>query len=394
MNRTVVVGSSIAGIRTAQALRSAGDTDEIVVVGEESVAPYDKPPLSKAVLAGTAEVADGALLPGDADVTVLLGTPATGLDLGSREVELGDGRRLGYRDVVIATGAHARPSPWRPRSGVHVLRTAADALALRSDLDRGGPLVVVGAGVVGSEVAATARGRGLEVALVDPLPVPAARVLGDPAGIFLAELHRARGTRLHLGVGVTDVTGEAGDLRVTLTDGRVLPAATVVVGIGAAPNVGWLRGSGLRLHDGVVCDEFGRCAPGVWAVGDVARWTRPGVGATRYEHWTSAVEQAALVARNIAGERLVGYAPVDYVWSDQFDWRLQVAGRPADAVTHRVVVTPDDERFAVVGFDAARVPVGVVTMNWPRAMLTARRSMDDPALATRLTALAGSRRAS
>ncbi|MGB3442775.1 MAG: FAD-dependent oxidoreductase [Actinophytocola sp.] len=385
-NAAVVVGSSVAGIRTAQALCSAGYDGEVLVLGEETVVPYDRPPLSKAVLVGAADAADAPLLRAGSEFTVRLGARVVAVDVAAAEVELADGERVGYRELVVATGAVPRQAPWGRPAGTHELRTAADATALRADLARGGPLVVVGAGMIGSEVAASARTLGIEVTLVDPLPAPAVRVVGAPAGALLADLHRGHGVALHLGVGVSAI--ERG--RVTLTDGTVLPASAVVVGIGTAPATDWLADSGLRLHDGLVCDPSGRCVPGVWAVGDVARWTHPG-GSARYEHWTAATDQAALVGRNIARGERTAYVPREYVWSDQYDWKLQVAGRPAAAVDHTVIGDPADGVFAVVGTDPHGLPTGVVAVNWPRAMLTARRFPDAPDLVGRITDALGAR---
>jgi phthalate 3,4-dioxygenase ferredoxin reductase subunit len=379
----VIAGASIAGVRTAQALRAEGHEGRIVVVGAEDALPYDKPPLSKQFLAGAWEPGRLALLTAEAaadlDVELLLGVPAEHLDVAGQALVLAGGRRLDYDAVVLATGAAARPSPWQPASGLHVLRTLADSRALRAALAEPGPVVIVGAGFIGSEVAATARAGGHEVTLVDPLPVPMGRIVGAEVGTVFERLHRRHGAETRFGTGVQDVTGRAGELRVTLTDGTVLPAATVVVGIGARPVDGWLAASGLLVEDGVVCDQYCRAVDraNVFAAGDLARWYHPGYdGYQRVEHWTNAVDQAACVAHNLVHPRdLRDYAPVEYIWSDQYDWRIQLVGRPQHGGQARLTGDPeaDRARFAVLYADETGGFAGAMTVNWPKALIACRR---------------------
>jgi phthalate 3,4-dioxygenase ferredoxin reductase subunit len=380
MARTVIVGASVGGVRTAQALRAAGYGGEIVLVGDEAALPYDKPPLSKGLLAGTATVESVSLLTREAataaGIELLLGRAATGVANGA--VQLADGTELPFDDLVVATGARARPSPWGTPPGVHVVRSLDDAQGLGAALRAGGPLVVVGAGFIGAEVAATALGMGLtEVTVVDPVPVPLSRVLSREVAAVFGELHAGRGVTTRFGVGVADIR-EAGDgLEVVLDDGTALPAATVVVGIGAVPNDDWLAGSGIPTDDGVLCDSHCRSigAPHVWAVGDVARWWHPGYERTvRLEHWTNAVEQAVCVAHNIVHpDDLRSHAPVEYVWSDQYDWKIQLVGRTGGG-THVRVEGADPEKFAVLYAEGDRF-VGALTVNWPKALVTCRRAL-------------------
>ncbi len=281
---------------------------------------------------------------------------------------------------MVATGAAARPSPWPVRSGVHVVRGLGDGAALRAELARGGPVVVIGGGFIGAEAAATARGLGHEVTVVDPAPVPMARVLGPEIGAHFVGLHHRHGVATRFGTGVASFTGTAGDLRVHLTDGTVLRAATVVVGIGAVLNDGWLASSGLRLEDGVVCDEFCRATGvrDVFAAGDIARWHHLGHGeSVRVEHWTNAVEQAAAVTHNIAHpDRMRPFGPVEYVWSDQYDWKVQIVGRPARADRHTVVGDlAGAGRAAVLYGDAGGALTAAVTVNWARALVACRRQV-------------------
>ncbi|MCU1629217.1 MAG: pyridine nucleotide-disulfide oxidoreductase [Pseudonocardia sp.] len=381
---TVVVGSSVGGVRTAQALRAAGYPGDVVLVGEEPDLPYDKPPLSKALLAGTASTQDIGLLTQqaavDAGIRLVLGRAAIRLDVDARVVELADGERLGYDDLVIATGARARPSPWGELPGVHVLRTLDDAVALRADLLRGGPLIVIGAGFIGAEVAATARTTGVDVTIVDPAPVAMSRVLEPADAMLFGLLHERQGVATRFGYGVTGIDRTEGALRVRLADGSTLPAAAVVVGIGAVPNDGWLASSGLRIDDGVVCDRYGRAvdAPRIHAVGDVARWFHPRHDAlVRVEHWTNAVEQAACVAHNITHpEDLRAHSPVEYVWSDQYDWKIQLAGRTGGSLDHVIVDGADPTRsFAVLYAGTDGRLRGAVTANWPKALVLCRRAL-------------------
>jgi phthalate 3,4-dioxygenase ferredoxin reductase subunit len=379
----VVVGSSVAGVRTAQALRSEGFEGRVVLVGAEPDLPYDKPPLSKQFLSGLWESERVALLArpeaAASGIELRLGAAAERLDPAGRRLALTDGSTLDYDVCVIATGAAARPSPWPTASGVHVVRTLGDSAALREDLRRGGPVVIVGGGFIGAEVAATARHLGCSVTIVDPLVVPMGRVLGPEVGALFADPHRRHGVTTCFGAGVESVTGESGDLRVELTDGSVLPAATVVVGIGAVPNDEWLASSGLLLDDGVVCDEFCRAvdAPDVFAAGDVARWRHPGRGEyVRVEHWTNAVDQAARVAHNIVHPHdMKPYAPVEYVWSDQYDWKIQIVGTPARATRHVLIGRlegPSARGAALYGDDSGLLRAAV-TVNWPRALVECRR---------------------
>ncbi|TYK51009.1 NAD(P)/FAD-dependent oxidoreductase [Actinomadura decatromicini] len=383
MSRTaVVVGSSVAGVRTAQALTAGGFDGRVLVIGAEDTEPYDKPPLSKHFLTGAWAAGRLSLLnggPSDERIELRLGAAAEHLDVADKQVSLADGTRVPYDVCVIATGASARPSPWAARDGVHVLRTLGDGAALRRDLLRGGEVVVVGGGFVGAEVAAAARGLACRVTIVDPLLDPMARVLGPAVGPLLTGIHERHGVRTRFGAGVVAIEGTSGDLRVFLDDGTVLPAATVVVGIGAVPNDGWLRSSGLDVANGVLCDEYCRAlgTRDVFAAGDVARWPHPRhTDHVRVEHWTNAVEQAACVARNIVQpDEPVPYRPVEYVWSDQYDWKIQIVGSPARTTGHTVIgdLTGDRPRAAVASTDAAGRLAAAVTLNWPRALVTCRR---------------------
>ncbi len=349
----VVVGASLAGLRAAEEVRHEGHTGPVVIVGDELHAPYDRPPLSKQLLAGAWDVARIHHHTPDALDTLglefRLGRRAIGLDLDARTVLIDDGDQLRFDGLIVATGATARGLPGTEgQPAVHTLRTLDDCLGIRRALESAGDrprVVVIGAGFIGSEVAATCRGLGSEVTVVEALPTPLGRVLGEAMGEACAGLHRAEGVTVRTGVGVDRVTSDSGDdtpAVVHLADGTALPADVVVVGIGVVPAVSWLEGSGLTVDNGVVCSETLFAADGVVAAGDVARWTHTGLGEQlRVEHWTNAAEGGAAAARNLlAGSSAAKpYDPVPFFWSDQYTTKIQVVGLPG----------PDDEVVVVEG---------------------------------------------
>ena len=360
--RVVVVGASLGGVRTVQGLRRRGCTDEIVLVGAEPGSAdgvaSDRPPLSKAYLAGTAESAPPLVSPEDLaglDVALVQGR-ATDLDLAGRRVVLHGGNAIGFDQLVLATGSSPRSVPeLEPRPGVHTLRTAADGAAIRAASADGARVVVVGGGFIGAEVAGTLTALGRKVSVVEPLPALMIRGLGPEVGAVFTRRHIAAGVDVRLGAGVAAIEGsviEGADRveGVVLTDGTRLPADLVVLGLGTVPETAWLADSGLDLRDGVVCDEHLAAvgAEGVFAVGDIARWRHPRYGEdVRVEHWTNAVETAAVVAANLTGEPTVHDA-LPYVWTDQLGARLQVFGqvRPQDEV--RVVFGDLEGSFVAI----------------------------------------------
>lgn len=384
-SKTVIVGGSVGGIRAAQALRSQGFVGEIAVIDAEPHVPYDKPPLSKGFLNGTIGFDRLQLISEkemeDSEIDLLLGQRAVGIDVAEKVVLLDSGQGVSFDDLVIATGVRARPSPWNASGGVQTLRTFSDAQSLKRDLRESSSVVVVGGGFIGAEVAATASKLGLTVSIVDPLAVPIGRILGDAVGERFIGLHHANGVATHFGTGVESISGSRGNLVVGLTNGVHLSGDIVVVGIGAVPNVEWLASSGLVLDNGLVCDEFCRAVGqgNIYGLGDVARWHHPGLRRlVRVEHWTNAVEQAACVAANILNpSNPVSYAPVPYVWSDQYDWKIQIAGETADASSFELVEDhANPNRFAAVYSDGAGGYCGVMTVNWPRAMIQCRKLLE------------------
>lgn len=382
-SRIAIVGASLAGLRAAEGLRRKGFDGAVTLIGAEPHLPYDRPPLSKDVLRGEQELADIALRDSldDLGLDLRLGVRATALDVAGRAVALEGGERVAFDAAVIATGATPRTLPGADGlAGVHVLRTIDDALALRAELERSPRVVVVGGGFIGAEVAAAARHRGLDVVILEALPAPLSRALGDEMGAACAALHADHGVDVRCNVAVEGFMGAGRVEGVRLGDGTVEPADVVVVGIGVVPNTGWLEGSGLTIDNGVVCDETLLAAPGIVAAGDVARWpSRRFATMLRIEHWTNAVEQGLHAA-----ERLLAaddapppvFDPVPYVWSDQYDTKIMFVGhsRPDDEV---LVVngSVEDRRFVALYGRAGRV-VGALSMNDPRTLMKARRHID------------------
>lgn len=380
MRSVVVVGASIAGFGAAAELRAAGFDGTIRLIGEEPVRTYERPPLSKGVLAGDDPTGTGwtAAAGDDLGLDWLLCERAVGLDVGERVVELASGDRLGFDGLVIATGASARRLPGQADlAGLHVLRSLDDALGLRADLDAGPTrVVVVGAGFIGVEVAATCRDRGHEVTVVEPLAQPLERALGTTIGAIVADVHRAHGVDLRTGTGVSGIDGDGRVERVRLSDGSVLEADVVVVGIGVEPNTGWLDGSGLPVDDGVVCDATTQVAPGIVACGDVARWDSPRYGSVRIEHWDNAVDMGRAAGRRLLStdSDAVVFDPVPWFWSDQYDVRLQLAGRPVgEAVITEGSV--EDNKFVALYGDDGRV-TGALGWNWPAKAVRYRMALD------------------
>jgi NADPH-dependent 2,4-dienoyl-CoA reductase/sulfur reductase-like enzyme len=390
-DHVLVVGASASGLTTVEALRRKGYAGEITVLGDEAHAPYDRPPLSKQILSGVWEPARAALRTQEVlsalNAEFVLGDPAVALDPATRTVRAESGRDLRADAIVIATGVRARTLPGQEDlTGVHVLRTLDDALALREDLLARSRLVVVGEGVLGAEIAATARTLGLDVTMTGPLSAPLASQVGPLVSGLLADLHSERGVRLRLGNGVVGLIGEDGRVAgVRLSTGEVLPADVVVVAIGASPATEWLAGSGLRLDNGVVCDSRCRAGEGIYAVGDVARWHHEQLGRlVRLENRTNVTEQAAAVAGVVLGEDHP-YVPVPYFWTDQFDAKLQIHGvLPAGAEVSVVEGDLAGRRF-VARYERNGTVTGVLGWNMPKQTRLRRQDVVDALPAPALT---------
>jgi NADPH-dependent 2,4-dienoyl-CoA reductase/sulfur reductase-like enzyme len=390
--RTIaVVGASLAGLRAVETLRREGYDGRIVLVGAEPELPYDRPPLSKDFLAGETEADQLGLRKQpyeELDLELRLATRAVGLDVGARTLELAGGEVLPFDGLVIATGSTPRTLPDTPDlPGIFVLRTVADAIAIRETLAAGPKVVVVGAGFIGSEVAATCRGRGLTVTVLEALPAPLVRGLGPVLGAVCGELHRDHGVDLRLGVGVAGFEGRDRVERVRLDDDTTVDADVVVVGVGVAPVTDWLADSGLTLDNGVVCDETLLAAPGIVSAGDVTRWPNPRFlgELMRLEHWTNATEQGVAAARRLLhgdGEAPEPFAPVPFVWSDQYDRKIQTVGAfRGDDDMEVVHGSLAERRFtAVFGRDGRLV--GALGFSMPAKVMQYRRLIADGAAFT------------
>ena len=379
MRSVTIIGASLAGLRAAETLRQQGFDGDVRLIGAERHLPYDRPPLSKQVLAGDWEPERTVLTTDDKlaelGVEMRLGLKAAAFDLATRTLTLETGETLAVDGLVVATGARCRTLPGTENlAGVHVLRSLDDSLALRAEFEAvPNRVVVVGAGFIGAEVAATARGRGLEVTMVEALPNPLSRVLGDEMGSVCAAVHRDHGVDLRTSVGVDGLEGEERVRRVLLSDGSAVEADVVVVGIGVIPNTEWLDGSGLTIDNGVVCDSSCLAADGVVAAGDVARWPNELFGEVmRVEHWDNAAAQGAHAARRLLTADAGPFTPVPWFWSDQYDRKIQLAGRvrPDDEV--RVVAgSIEERRFAALYGRAGRL-MGVLGFNRPRHVMRYR----------------------
>ena len=373
--RVVIVGGGLAAARTAEQLRRSGFDGSITIVGDEVHLPYDRPPLSKQVL--RSEMDDTALKPREFykenDIALLLGTAVRSLDTANQTVTLQDGTQLEYDDVVIATGLVPRRIPLFPDvPGIHVLRSFDESMALREQAGAARRAVVIGAGFIGCEVTASLRGLGVDVVLVEPQPEPLASVLGEQIGALVARLHRAEGVDLRTGVGVEAITGANRVEKVVLTDGSELEADLVVVGIGSRPATDWLEGSGVKVDNGVVCDNVGRTsAPHVWALGDVASWRDATGHQARVEHWSNVAEQARVLVPSLLGQELPANAVVvPYFWSDQYDVKIQCLGEPeAGDIVHLV---SDDGRKFLAYYERDGVVAGVVGGGMPGAVMKTR----------------------
>jgi 3-phenylpropionate/trans-cinnamate dioxygenase ferredoxin reductase subunit len=332
----VVVGANLTGGRAVEALRADEFDGRIVLVGAEPHRPYERPPLSKELLRGEVPP-DKPFLKDEAwyaqnDIELVLGVPATAIDPGEKTVALSDGRRLSYDKLLIATGGRVRTLnvPGADLEGVFTLRTIDDALAIRERLMPGAPVVVIGAGFIGSEVAASAKTVGCEVTLLELAPVPLVRAIGEECGRVCAAIHREHGVDLRTGIpGIERIEGDGGARRVVLTDGSKLDAAVVVVGVGIDPATELAESAGLELANGIVVDE--RCEtsiPDIYAAGDVAHHPNPVLGERiRVEHWQNAQNQGAAAARAMLG-KLDRYEDLPWFWSDQYDVNIQMFGHP------------------------------------------------------------------
>lgn len=380
MDRIAVVGASLAGLRAAEALRHEGFSGELALVGEEQhFPPYDRPPLSKEILKGLWGPDRGRLkVADDLDAKLVLGRRAVGLHGDRGEIELDDGSAIAYDGLVVATGASPKvlPTVDPAMPGVFVLRTFDESVALRDAIEHASRVVIIGAGWIGCEVAATCRDRDIAVTIVEYFDQPLERTLGPVMGAWAGDVHRAHGVDLRCRTGVIGVKGEGRAEQVELDDGTTLAADVVVLAIGVAPETGWLEGNGLNLDNGILCDETLRAegARNIVAAGDVCRWPNPMFDRImRVEHWSNAVEQAAVAAHTLLHDPAEArpYSAVPYVWSDQYDLKLQYVGTSGEF--HSILEGSLEDRKFVAGYASEGVLVGALCVNSPARMIRYKR---------------------
>jgi NADPH-dependent 2,4-dienoyl-CoA reductase/sulfur reductase-like enzyme len=366
-----MVGGGLAAQRAAETLRRRGYDGRVRIVCAESEAPYDRPPLSKEVLAGSAADESVAFRDlrwyEDQEIELLLGTRAAGLDPARHRLRLESGPDLGYDSLLVATGGVARSLPFLDHENVHALRTLEDARRLRAALLPGARLVIVGAGFIGQEVAATARRLGVEVTIVEALETPLERILGSRLGGWFADLHAEEGVEVLTGASLAGARGGDRVVELVLGDGRSLPCDLVLVGVGTAPATDWLAGSGLG-DGGVRVDTCGRTTvPDVFAAGDASLPFDPRHGChSRTEHWGAAAWQGAAAARAMLGE-YAGTPPLPSFWSDQYGLRIQCVGHPHLADTAVIEGSPAERDFEAVLIRNG-VPVAGLAVGRPRAI--------------------------
>jgi 3-phenylpropionate/trans-cinnamate dioxygenase ferredoxin reductase component len=400
----VIAGAALAGAKAAETLRAEGFDGRVVLIGAEQERPYERPPLSKDYLRGesgrdTVYVHDEGFYD-EHEIELLLGRTVTSVDTSAEEVELDGGERLRYDRLLLAMGAEPRrlPIPGGELPGVHYLRSVQDSDALRERLDRGGSVVVVGAGWIGAEVAASARQRGLDVTVVEQTSVPLERVLGPELGAIYRDIHADHGVQMLLGSGVEAFEGGAAVERVRTSDGTQIACDFVVVGIGVQPRTQVAAAAGLAVDDGILVDErLQTDVPGVFAAGDVANASHPFFGVRiRVEHWANALNQGPAAARNML-DRAQPYDTIPYFYSDQYEVGMEYAGYAP--TWDRVVFRGDPASREFIAFWVAgdRVVAGMNVNVWDvtndiQRIIRGRAVVDDRRLADTdvpLGALAG-----
>jgi 3-phenylpropionate/trans-cinnamate dioxygenase ferredoxin reductase subunit len=367
----VILGASLAGAKAAEELRERGFDGKLVLVGSEQERPYERPPLTKDYLRGETD-RDKAYVhePGfyeEHEIALESGVTATGIDPANSTVALDDGRELHYDRLLLTTGAQPREItvPGADLDGIHYLRTLDDCDTLKARLDAGGRVVVVGGGWIGSEFAASARQKGLEVALIDPLELPAGRLFGEEVGSFYRDVHAQHGVELLLGDGVRSFEGDGAVSRVTTTAGETLDCDFAVVGIGVAPRVGLAEAAGIKIDNGIVVDEHLRTSSdSVFAAGDVANAWHPFYKQMiRVEHWANALNQGPAAARAMLGDE-AGYERLPYFFSDQYDVGMEYSGYAIDWDEVVFRGSRDSGEFVAFWLQDGRVVAGMNVNVW------------------------------
>lgn len=392
VHRTVIIGAGIAGVSAAGALRSAGYDGEVLLLGDEPELPYRRPPVSKEIIRGDKSADEIRIKKAqwydEQSITLRTGVTVAAIDTHARAVRLADETAIGFDQLLIATGGRAR-SPWEA-SGIRTLRSLADVPRLQAELAAGGHIIVVGAGLIGSEIAASARGLGCKVTLLETASLPLPRLLPPELGEMYVDLHKSEGTDLHTGVMVTSVADEGDQTVVRAVDGRTWSARIVVVAVGMEPNVELAEVAGIVVvpwdqGGGIEVDDHGRTsAPGIFAAGDVANQPTPPIpnvvlgGRHRVEHWQGAQNHGTAVGKNMAGLD-TPFIEIPWCWSDQYGCNLQVTGWPEGH--HDLVVRGSiaDRDFTAYLLDEGIIR-GAVSIGRPRDVRTARAWIAEGAL--------------
>jgi 3-phenylpropionate/trans-cinnamate dioxygenase ferredoxin reductase component len=388
----VIVGASLAGAKAAEELRERGFDGRVILIGAESERPYERPPLTKDYLRGESEREKAYVHPSDFyeqhEIELLTGLTVTVVDSARSTITLDDDRELEYDRLLLSTGAEPRriSVPGAELEGVHYLRTLADCDRLRERLDAGGHVAVVGAGWIGSEFAASARQRGLEVTLIDPLALPNERIFGPEIGGFYRDVHMKHGVELVLGEGVEALEGDRAVERVRTTTGRIIDCDFAVIGIGVSPRVNLAAAAGAKIENGIVVDHQLRTTlPDVFAAGDVANAWHPLLKRNiRVEHWANALNQGPAAARAMLGEP-VSYERIPYFYSDQYDVGMEYSGYATswDQVVFRG--DPGSGEFIAFWLDERRVLAGMNVNVWDvnehvQALIRSRQPVELAAL--------------
>lgn len=376
----VLAGGGLASQRCAEMLRRRGFEGKITLVTGEGGLPYDRPPLSKGFLTGEVDLEGIEFRNPDwyreAEVELLNGPRAVRLDPEARSIDLDDGTQITFRNLVIATGARPRRLPGLDDlANVHYLRSATDSLRLRTAIETGSRVVIIGGGFIGQEIASSALALGADVVIVEALPQPLAGIVGEEVGSLFAAFHRENGVEVICGKTVVGVIGDPEITEVELDDGTRLKCDLIVVGIGTEPEIEWLEGSGLESRDGVLIDGNSRTsAPGIYAAGDVTRSPDPVLGRqTRSEHWESAVHQGRAAALDIVGDKIPARS-VPSFWSDQHGSRVQFVGYAEDADEVDIREGSDAGSLIVTWYRSGD-PIGALSLDDPRSLAEVRKKI-------------------
>lgn len=377
--RVVIVGGGLAGLRSGERLRELGFNGELVILSQERHLPYHRPALSKEVITGELHPSElGFRMSRELDAIWRLGTPAEKLDTSRRMVGLPGGEEIRYDGLIIATGVESRHMGGAPRhdSRVHVLRTVDDAIGIRNAIASSqGMVVVIGGGLIGCEVAASVRGMGRDVAIIARGDTLLGGATGPTIGQTITDKHREKGVRMAMGVKILHWVRQANGIALHLSDGQVLFAAVIVLAVGSVPSISWLRGSGLVLEDGLMCETSCHAvgAQDVVAAGDVARWPNMRFSGVqrRVEHWLNAIEMGRAAAENllVGRESSRPYTPVPRFWTEQYGMRVQGAGLPALGTDHTTLTKPTGDHRTITGFIAEGKLVGMVALDSPNALI-------------------------